>query len=133
MTAPSTLKLKVPEVDQQHRLLAGCISLIENAVSNEGRTSVVNSALDRLADFFRMHCEDEERLMRIHGYPEREEHAEEHREFLSYVAKLKNTAFSSEESLSMMVFIQNWLHEHTRTSDRRFAAYLADAGVESYK
>jgi hemerythrin len=128
MVSSSTLKREVPAVDQQHWLLADCISSIEKAVSNEGRSSAVNSALDRLADFFRMHCEDEERLMRIHNYPELEEHAEEHRELLSYVAKLKNTAFSSEDSLSMMVFIQNWLHEHTRTSDRRFSAYLSESG-----
>lgn len=128
MVSSSTLKLEVPAVDQQHWLLSDCISSIEKAVSNEGRSSAVNSALIRLAEFFRMHCEDEERLMRIHNYPELREHAEEHRELLSYVAKLKNTAFSTEESLSMMVFIQNWLHEHTRTSDRRFAAYLSQAG-----
>ncbi len=129
MVPPSTSTRKVHEVDQQHSLLADCISLIENAVSNEGRSAAVNSALDRLADFFRMHCEDEERLMRMHSYPEFEDHAEEHREFLSYVAKLNNTAFSSDESLSMMVFVQNWLDEHTRTSDKRFAAYASDAGT----
>ena len=80
-----------------------------------------------------MHCEDEERLMRAHGYPDLEEHADEHREFLGYVAKLKNTSFSSEESLSMIVFIQNWLHEHTRTSDKRFAAYVSNSGIENYQ
>ncbi len=130
MTAPTTFQPEVPWVDQQHILLADCISLVEKAVTSEGRSSSVNSALDQLADFFRMHCEDEERLMRIHGYPELEAHAQEHRELMSYVKKLRDGSFSSEESLSMMVFIQNWLLEHTKTSDKRYAAYLADAGIE---
>ncbi len=133
MTAPTTLKAEVPWVDQQHLLLADCISLVEQAVTSEGRSSAVNSALDQLADFFRMHCEDEERLMRIHGYPELEEHAQEHREFMNYVAKLRDRSFTSEVSLSMMVFVQEWLVEHTKTSDKRYAAYLAASGTEGSK
>ncbi|MBI2317048.1 MAG: hemerythrin family protein [Betaproteobacteria bacterium] len=69
--------------------------------------------------------------MRVHDYPERDEHAEEHRQLLAYMEKLRNRSIGNEDSLSMMVFIQQWLREHIRTGDRRYAAYLANAGIKT--
>jgi len=133
MTESTTLQPEVPWVDQQHSLLSECIALVEKAVTSEGRSSSVNEATNQLTDLFRMHCEDEERLMRINGYPDFAEHAQEHRELMAYVTKLRDQSLSSEVSLSMMVFLQDWLREHTKTSDKRYALYLANAAAESTK
>lgn len=131
MNSIETIKLGIPGVDQQHWILADCLASIELSVTEKGRSSAVNAALDRLIDLTRKHCADEERLMRAHDYPDREEHAEEHRQLLTYMEKLRNRSASDEESLSMMVFIQNWLREHIRTGDKHYASYLSNAGIKT--
>lgn len=130
MNATDRIRLGLPGLDQQHWILADCLASIELSVTEKGRTSAVNAALDRLVDLSRLHCTDEETLMRAHDYPDSEEHAEEHRQLLSYMEKLRDGSIGNEDSLSMMVFIQQWLREHIRTGDRRYASYLASAGIK---
>ena len=119
----------IPEIDAQHQTLAGCIALLETAVTTQQRWSAVHSALVRLADFVRIHFAVEESLLRIHRYPEFERHVREHLEFADQVRQLQERSLRVDVSEEMVAFIQNWWHEHIMTSDKHYAAYLPTAGV----
>jgi hemerythrin len=119
----------IPEIDAQHQTLAGCIALVETAVTTHQRWLAVHSALVRLADFVRIHFAVEESLLRIHRYPELERHVREHLAFADQVRQLQEKSLSVDVSEEMVAFIEEWLHEHIMTSDKHYAAYLPTAGV----
>ena len=119
----------IPEIDAQHQTLAGCIALVEEAVTSQQRWLAVHSALVRLADFVRIHFAVEESLMRIHRYPELERHIGEHLHFADKLNQLQAGSLRMDVSEEMVAFIQKWLHEHIMTSDKHYAAYLPTAGV----
>jgi len=119
----------IPEIDAQHQTLAGCIALVETAVTTQQRWSAVHSALVRLADFVRIHFAVEESLLRIHRYPESERHVREHLEFADQVRQLQERSLRADVSEEMVAYIQKWWREHIMTSDKHYAAYLPTAGV----
>lgn len=119
----------IPEIDAQHQTLAGCIALLEDAVTSQQRWLAVHSALVRLSDFVRIHFAVEESLMHIHGYPELSRHIDEHRQFAAKLTALQAGSLRVDVSGEMVAFIQKWLREHIMTSDKHYAAYLPIAGV----
>lgn len=119
----------IHEIDEQHKVLVDCISLIEAAVTQQQRWSAVHSALGRLVDFARIHFAVEESLMRIHDYPGLEKHIEEHRQFSSGLKALQEKSLKADVSQEMAAFIQKELYEHIMTSDKHYAAFLPRAGV----
>jgi hemerythrin len=109
--------------------LAGCIALVETAVTTQQRWSAVHSALGWLADFARIHFAVEESLMRIHRYPELERHVVEYLEFADQLRQLQESSLRVDVSEEMVTFLQKWLHQQVMTSDKHYAARMPTAGV----
>lgn len=119
----------IPEIDTQHQTLAGCIALVETAVTTQQRWSAVHSALGRLADFARIHFAVEESLMRIHRYPALERHVVEHLAFTDQLRQLQESSLRVDVSEEMVTFLRAWLHQHVMTSDKHYAAHMPTVGV----
>ena len=119
----------IPEIDGQHRELIDCIALIEEGMASLAPQWAVDAAMERLADYIRIHFVVEESLMRIHGYPELARHAGEHLQFADRVRNLQEQSLRADVAGEIVAFIREWLHGHILTSDRDYAAYLPRAGV----
>ncbi len=89
----------------------------------------MHSALERLADFARIHFAVEESLMRMHRYPELERHVIEHLEFSDQLRQLQASSLRVDVSEEMVTFLRAWLHQHVMTSDKHYAAHMPTAGV----
>ena len=122
----------IPEIDQQHRVIVECITLVEEAVSGKNekmRWSAVHGAIGRLADYVRIHFAVEESLMRMHGFPELEQHIEEHLRFANDLSVLQRRSLGSDVSEDMVAFLSTWLRGHVTDVDRRYADFLPGAPV----
>ncbi len=126
------LSVGIAEIDQHHRVIAECIALVEDAVgkrSEKARWSAVHASIGRLADYVRIHFAVEESLMRMHDYPEIDQHVDEHLRFARDLMSLQRKALDSDVSEDMVVFLSSWQREHIAVSDKRYAAFLPVAAV----
>lgn len=114
----------IHEIDEQHKTLSECIASVEEAVVGQERWSAVHSALDRLADFARIHFAVEESLMRIHDYPGLDEHIHEHWRFSDELKRLQEKALTADVSQEMIAFLGVWLDEHVITRDRLYGLHF---------
>ncbi len=128
MVSANNFCVGMPEIDQQHRILLDCISLIEESVSRGTTRSAIQPVLGQLANFARLHFAYEESSMRNHRYPGLEKHAEFHGQFMSDLRDLEEQSRRAGVSRETILFIQDRLLEHSMTSDREYASWLAEAG-----
>ncbi|MBI4290341.1 MAG: hemerythrin family protein [Betaproteobacteria bacterium] len=119
----------IPEIDQQHRILFDCVLLMEDSLTEGAARSTLQSVLEQLVNFARMHFADEETSMRNHRYPGLEKHAEEHLQFMGNLRDLQERLQRADVAKEAIFFVENRLLEHTLSSDREFASWLADAGA----
>lgn len=119
----------IHEIDAQHKLLVDCISRLRESVNKKEKGLAVHFTLVQLADFARIHFATEESLMRIHQYPELEEHIQEHHQFIAELHALQEKALTADVSREMAEFLVTWLAGHIMTTDKRYASFLPRAGV----
>ena len=113
----------IHEIDEQHKVLAECISSIERAVARyDGRSA--DSALVRLADLAQAHFTLEECLMRIHEYPRLEEHADDHKQFSAHLRTLQEPFAATDAFRGRIEFLQEWWDTHVQKHDKSYALHI---------
>ena len=117
----------LPRIDQQHKILLDCISLIQDAVSKRTTVSAIQAVLGQLENFARLHFAYEESSMRNYRYPGSEEHAEEHLQFMAALKDLQQESQLADTAHQLIILIENRLREHIMHSDRQFASWLGVA------
>jgi hemerythrin len=83
--------------------------------------------LRELSDFTRGYFAEEERLMREYGYPQFEDHRQEHVRFLELVLEVEAAMRTGEELTTPNFFcdlVGEWWEKHAQSADQQFAAYL---------
>ena len=116
-------------MDAEHRELAQLFNRLRDAVeSGEGKAACAK-VIDGIIEHTRAHFALEQRLMRLHKYPEAEQHSAEHamliRQALDYRGKFDIDDAASKSVL--MKFAEVWLAYHILFSDKELAAFLARA------
>lgn len=125
--------LGIAGIDDQHQLLVGMVNELAGAMEEGESREILSRTLTGLAAYTVYHFATEEKLFNQHGYPEAVQHEEEHRGFIEKLNGFKSV-FEAEghpvphENLSSLA---DWLVEHIRESDRRYATFLEDRGSGS--
>jgi len=114
----------IHEIDVQHKTVTGCISRIEQAVASRERWSDVNAALVSLSTHVHNHFILEESLMRIHDFPQLQEHANVHWEFLAQLRTLQEQSLTNNVLTDGVKFLQEWWDAHIQTHDKSYALHF---------
>jgi hemerythrin len=124
--------LGIPELDRQHKRIFDCFVIVADALGKHDRW-LADSSIVQLVALLQTHCEVEESVMRILGYPELERHIEEHLQFHAQLHGLAQDSLKMKGNLSreMINAAQKWLREHITTSDKHYAAYFSVALLKS--
>jgi hemerythrin len=79
-----------------------------------------------------VHFTVEESLMRILGYPEYEDHHEEHDKLIRQVVELQQKLKSGKANISfeLLHFLRGWLSHHILETDKAYVPYFLSKGVE---
>jgi hemerythrin len=119
----------VYELNDQHMRLVGMINrMIDLTSLKKPDEAAIKSAylkvLDDMAQYAAVHFETEERYLKSIGFPDFDNHIEEHKEFSRKAAELKQTAAAGAADISGTCdYLQAWLSGHILHSDmdyRRF-------------
>lgn len=111
-------------LDIQHKELINRISELLNEISLSNTTSFRN-IIDFLSNYVFEHFALEEKLMMQTGYPEFDNHLENHHYYVKYINRLKKNNFISRELMSELrgeLFV--WFCDHIIDEDCKMAEHL---------
>ncbi len=127
------LSVGLEEIDEQHKMLAGMVNEMHEAIQEHHAAEVVRGILDRLASYTQTHFLVEESLMRILNYPRYEEHKKEHDALIFQVKELQQKLDDGKVSINfeLMYFLKVWLTKHIMESDRAYSKHFLNAGASA--
>ncbi|MBU5635539.1 bacteriohemerythrin [Geomonas sp. Red69] len=117
--------------DEQHKKLFAMVNELAQAMQHKRSKEVIGSVLQRLIEYTGSHFAAEEEAFRKSGYPEETAHVQQHKALVSQVLELQQKFNSGETVLThdVIEFLQNWLVNHIKGTDKRYAPHLTKAGV----
>jgi hemerythrin-like metal-binding protein len=121
----------VGSVDAQHQTLFAMARELHSAmVAGQGKGSLAR-ILDRLVQYTTVHFAHEERLMRLHDYPDFAAHKAQHEELTKQVVKFQNDFEAGRAAITVQLlqFLRNWLQEHIQGTDVKLAPHLRNRAV----
>lgn len=122
------LALGVTRVDAQHRRLFERANALLAALGSGNGEGEVRRLATFLNDYVIRHFQDEERIMREHGYPEYPAHRRLHDTFAAGLADIgARLAKKADTALVLEIheYTCRWLIEHIGGADRAIARFLA--------
>ena len=117
----------VPSIDQQHQALFLCVGELERAAGERTMLSTFH-AMEQLSRYAREHFAEEERLMRLHSFPDLAEHIAEHRQFSHQLFELRRIYLDHDISAELIAMLRTWLEDHVQRTDMEYVPYLTDMG-----
>ena len=122
----------IREIDQQHRKLVDMLNdLYEALKKGEGRETL-GKVLSDLVSYTKTHFATEERLMKLHGYPDFPTHKEKHEKItemvLQYVEKYQSGEMKS--PIEIGNFLKDWLKKHILQTDMAYSPFLIGKGAQ---
>lgn len=127
------LSVGIEEIDEQHKVLAGLVNEMHEAIQRHQAHDVVRGILDRLASYTQTHFVVEESLMRILNYPDYETHKTEHDNLIDQVTELQKKLDAGKASINfeLMHFLKVWLTKHIMESDKAYTEHFLRAGARA--
>lgn len=118
-------ELGIKEIDQQHKQLMELVNTIYDEFKGGATVPVLKSLLHALIEGSHYHFECEEQWMAETAYPAILEHKREHEKFKVRVAEIdKLFEQGRDNSLDLMLFLNNWIRHHLLEVDAKFADHL---------
>ena len=113
--------------DRQHKKLVAMLNDLHDAMRIGKGAEAMGRVFETLVEYTAYHFGDEEKAMAKYGYPELEEHREEHVLLTEKVLEYKKK-FDGKQllvSIELLEFLKNWLSHHIMETDKRYGPELA--------
>jgi hemerythrin len=126
-----TYSVGIVSIDGQHQNLFAIARELHAAMTaGEGKASLAR-ILDRLVQYTVVHFANEERLMRLHDYPDAAAHKAQHDALTKQVVKFQEDFNSGRVALTVQLlqFLKDWLQTHIHGSDLKYAPYMQQRAV----
>jgi hemerythrin len=116
----------IGSIDGQHQNLFAVARELYAAMSAGQGKQAMGQILDRLVQYTAVHFAHEERLMRLHGYPDLAKHQDEHKLLSRQVLAFQKDFEAGKVAMSVQLlqFLRSWLEHHIQSEDRAYAPYL---------
>jgi len=121
----------IEHLDNQHRKLVEMINELHTAMKKGEGKMIIQDILDKMTHYTLDHFKSEEVLFDQYVYPETGTHKQEHKAFVEKVANFK-TKFDKGDiflSIEVIMFLQEWLINHIKGSDKKYTSFLNSKGV----
>ena len=121
----------IGSIDAQHQTLFAIGRELYGAMSVGQGKGAVGRILDRLVRYTSVHFAHEERLMRLHEYPDFEAHKAQHEALIRHVLKFQ-AEFDGGRAImtvQLLQFLKDWLETHIRGCDLAYAPHLKKSSV----
>ncbi len=117
------LSVGIKEIDDQHRRLVDMLNTLGTALRGKHGRDVQKAVVDGLVDLAISHIAEEERYMKLHGYPGLEAHRAEHEKLSAWATDLKERVGRGfVVTLEVLDRFKGWLQNHFTSIDRHYAS-----------
>lgn len=127
------LSIGIPTVDADHQKLFGLVNyLYDSMLAGKGH-KVIDEFLGALIIYVKQHFDLEESFFSSSKFPHVAEHRAEHDDLLKQLVDLQEKCKSgtaSVQMLEMIGFLNKWLVDHIRVSDKKYASHIHSKGCE---
>jgi len=116
----------IETMDKQHQKLIGIInSLYEEITKGSGRDAV-GGAIKQLKEYGSYHFQEEEKFMKLFGFPNLDKHKTLHVEYIDSINDFeeKFTLSNSSMTLEVMNFLKDWLTKHIMNMDKKYGKFI---------
>jgi hemerythrin len=119
---------QVASIDAQHQNLFAIGRELYQAMSAGKGKTVLARILDRMVQYTTVHFAHEERLMRLHEYPDLLAHKAEHDALTKQVLKIQEDFRSGQAvvTVQLLQFLRDWLDKHINGTDQKYAPLLKE-------
>jgi hemerythrin len=124
--------LNINIIDQQHQMLVAMINDLYEAFSSGKDRQILAKLINKLGVYAAMHFAREEHYFEVLSYPDSEGHLQEHSSFDEKVCLFEDDFNSGKQDLTINVlkFLSDWLVNHINGSDRKYAPFLKERGID---
>ncbi len=131
VTWEPSYSVKVHRYDEDHKKLFAMINELHEAMLAGKGKDKIQETVKRLADYAKFHFSAEEQQLEKTKYPELSAHRAEHQAFIQRVQKFQQEVAEGRLNLSVSVgvFLNEWLANHIRKTDQKYSKYLNEHGV----
>lgn len=126
-----TFNLNIAIIDEQHKLLVDLINELSEAYTSNKDRKILEKLINKLGVYASMHFAREEHYFEHFGYPDMDAHLKEHDHFDDMITQFEDEFVSGKEDLSItiLLFLSEWLVGHINDSDKKYVPYLKARGV----
>ena len=126
------LSVNIQEIDDQHKNLVKMINELNTAMLHGKTKQVLGEIIHGLINYAGTHFATEEKYFHQFHYPDTEIHKRQHNEFVKKVTKFKQDFDQNRILLSIdiMKFLQEWLINHIKGSDKKYGPFLIEKGLK---
>jgi hemerythrin len=123
--------VKVQKFDEQHKKLIGIINQLHDAMRSGKGSQVQVDVLMSLATYTQAHFSEEERVMRLHNYPDFVTHKKAHDQLVAQVRNFQREAETDKTVITMglMIFLKDWLLQHIQGVDFKYGPFMKEKGI----
>ena len=123
----SRFELGVPFIDADHKVLVGLLNRMHDASRASGDLTDLGGILSALVDYTRYHFAREERAQESSGYPDIDEHREQHARLAIEARRLFEAYRRDPGGIDigdLLDFLSDWLMDHILLHDMAIKPYL---------
>jgi len=123
--------VNVPEFDTQHQRLFHLINRLADAMQQGRGKEAIGPVVNELAAYTKTHFTAEEAWMQRQQYPSLPSHKLLHAEFIRKVEQFSTKIASGDPAVSVeaLTFLKDWLANHIKGNDKKYAPAPALARV----
>jgi hemerythrin-like metal-binding protein len=131
MTWTHALSVGVESLDEQHKTWIDMVNQLFDAMKVGKGREKLESMLDQVVEFARMHFAAEERAMLAAEYGWYAQHKVKHDEFLKKMTEMQQRQKAGALTLSMTVLdmLRDWIIEHVNDVDKGYGPCLTSKGI----
>jgi hemerythrin len=122
------LSVGVDQIDDQHKIWFDKANELFEAGKEKRAKEYINTMIDFLDEYTKMHFKDEEAYMEKIKYPEIDAQKTAHANFISELAKLKNDYNEGGGNIIVILnankMVINWLTNHILNMDKKIGDYV---------
>lgn len=117
-----SLSVHNAKIDEQHKILVNLFNDLYIALEGQSESDLtVDTALNTLIEYVKVHFETEENIMEKYGYNEISIHKTQHEFFKKKIDELKEKFDNGEAHIKLEIFLylRGWLIDHIMQVDKK--------------
>jgi hemerythrin len=122
----------VEKLDEQHKRIIGMFNrLVSTPEALDANSEAISEILTAMTSYALEHFKTEEALMKKHGFPDFEEHRQEHVTYRKKAIDFSTAAGLGVESTPqiLVAYLSDWWTHHILEEDMKYKSFFAKKGV----